>query len=131
MLTVKEDTRVLVVGSGMKHPPQLRERAMQMVFDLREESGAGGTASEDKKKIAELERELREANRPIGILKAASAYFAREIGAGPAAALVEFIDSCRDRFGAEPVCTGRDFVIDYYAAKNMAREEAGMRFYSS
>jgi hypothetical protein len=27
------------VGSGKKYPPELRERAVQMVFDLREESG--------------------------------------------------------------------------------------------
>lgn len=39
-----------------------------------------GTASEDKKRIAELERELRDANRAIEILKAASTYFARELG---------------------------------------------------
>jgi transposase len=30
---------MLVVGSGKKYPPELRERAVQMVFDLREESG--------------------------------------------------------------------------------------------
>jgi transposase len=101
------------MGSGKVYPPELRERAVRMVFDLREESGADrgsvvtvarrlgvntetlrgwvpkaeidsgkrpGTTSEDKKKIAELERELREANRAIEILKAASAYFARELG---------------------------------------------------
>lgn len=104
---------MLGMGSGMKHPPELRERAVQMVFDLRKESGTdrgaivrvaerlgvnsetlrgwvktaeidsgkrAGTASDDKKRIAELERELREANRAIEILKAASAYFARELG---------------------------------------------------
>ena len=90
-----------------------KERAVQMVFDLRAESGtdrgsvvrvAGrlgvnaetlpgrvtkaeidsgnrpGTTSEDKKRIAELERELREVKRANEILKAASAYFARELG---------------------------------------------------
>jgi transposase len=102
-----------LVGSVKIHPPELRERAVQMVFDLREESGTdrgaivrvagrlgvhpdtlrgwvktkeidsgkrAGTTGEDKKRIAELERELREANRAIEILKAASAYFARELG---------------------------------------------------
>jgi transposase len=38
-----------------------------------------GTTSDDKKRIAELERELREVKRANEILKAASAYFAREL----------------------------------------------------
>lgn len=101
------------MGSGKKYPHELRERAVQMVFDLRVESGndrgsvtrvAGrlsinsetlrgwvakaeidsgqrpGTTSDDKKRIAELERELREVKRANEILKAANAYFARELG---------------------------------------------------
>ena len=39
-----------------------------------------GTTSDDRKRIAELERELREVKRANEILKAASAYFARELG---------------------------------------------------
>jgi len=38
-----------------------------------------GTASDDRKRIAELERENRELRRANEILKAASAYFAREL----------------------------------------------------
>jgi transposase len=38
-----------------------------------------GTVSDDKKRIAELERENRELRRANEILKAASAYFAREL----------------------------------------------------
>jgi transposase len=38
-----------------------------------------GTTSDDKKRIAELEREVRELRRANEILKAASAYFAREL----------------------------------------------------
>ena len=38
-----------------------------------------GTATEDKKRIAELEREVRELRRANEIVKAASAYFAREL----------------------------------------------------
>jgi transposase len=38
-----------------------------------------GTTSEDRKRIAELEREVRELRRANEILKAASAYFAREL----------------------------------------------------
>jgi transposase len=55
-----------------------------------------GTTSDDRKRIAELEREDRELRRANEILKAASAYFARE--------LVEFIDTHKDRFGVEPAC---------------------------
>ena len=38
-----------------------------------------GTTSDDKKRITELERENRELRRANEILKAASAYFAREL----------------------------------------------------
>jgi transposase len=38
-----------------------------------------GTTTEDRKRIAELEREVRELRRANEILKAASAYFAREL----------------------------------------------------
>jgi transposase len=38
-----------------------------------------GTTSDDKKRIAELEKEVRELRRANEILKAASAYFAREL----------------------------------------------------
>jgi transposase-like protein len=38
-----------------------------------------GSTSDDKKRIAELERENRELRRANEILKAASAYFAREL----------------------------------------------------
>jgi transposase len=101
------------MGPGKKYPPELRERAVKMVFDLREEPGSAhgavavvarrlgvhvdtlrgwvksaeidsgkraGTTGDDKKRIAELERELREVKRANEILKAASAYFARELG---------------------------------------------------
>ena len=38
-----------------------------------------GTTSDDKKRITELEKEVRELRRANEILKAASAYFAREL----------------------------------------------------
>jgi transposase len=41
-----------------------------------------GTTTDDKKRIAELERENRELRRANEILKAASAYFARELDPG-------------------------------------------------
>jgi transposase len=98
--------------SRKPHPAELRERAVQMVFELRAETGNArgsiarvghrlgintetlrnwvnkaevdsgqrpGTTTEDKKRIAELERENRELRRANEILKAASAYFAREL----------------------------------------------------
>ena len=85
--------------SRKSHPAELRERAVQMVFELRTETGEArgsivrnwvnkaevdsgqrpGTTTEDKKRIAELEREIRELRRANEILKAASAYFAREL----------------------------------------------------
>ena len=98
--------------SRKPHPAELRERAVQMVFELRAETGNGrgsiarvghqlginsetlrnwvnraevdsgqrpGTTTEDKKRIAVLERENRELRRANEILKAASAYFAREL----------------------------------------------------
>ncbi|MER6076193.1 transposase [Streptomyces sp. NPDC001817] len=94
-----------------KYPDELRERAVRMVFEIREQTGirtgsiarvadqlginreavrnwgrqagAGdgkrpGTSSADAQRIAELERENRELRRANEILKAASAFFARE-----------------------------------------------------
>jgi transposase len=98
--------------SKKPYPDELRERAVQMVFELRAETGNArgsiarvghrlgintetlrnwvnkaevdsgerpGTTTGDKKRIAELERENRELRRANEILKAASAYFAREL----------------------------------------------------
>jgi transposase len=95
-----------------KYPEELRERAVQMVLDIREREGKGrgeiarvgrqlgihpeavrtwirqreidggqrpGTTAADSQRIAELEREVRELRRANEILKAASAYFAREL----------------------------------------------------
>ena len=95
-----------------KYPEELRERAVKMVFEIREQDGKGhgelarvarqlgvhpealrswakqaeidggkrpGITSGDKQRIAELEREVRELRRANEILKAASAYFAREL----------------------------------------------------
>ena len=95
-----------------KYPEELRERAVKMVFEVRDHDGKGrgelarvarqlgvhpealrtwvrqaevdggirpGTTSEESKRIAELEREVRELRRANEILKAASAYFAREL----------------------------------------------------
>src|ERR1044072_143738 len=95
-----------------RYPDELRERAVKMVFEIRERDGKGhgelarvgrqlgvhpealrswvkqaeidggerpGITTGDKQWIAELEREVRELRRANEILKAASAYFAREL----------------------------------------------------
>ena len=95
-----------------RYPDELRERAVRMVFQVREESGQQvgavarvadqlgvnretlrnwvrqaeidtgrrpGTSTVDAQRIAELEREVRELRRANEILKAASAFFAREL----------------------------------------------------
>lgn len=95
-----------------KYSPELRERAVRMVFELRGQAGQKtgtiarvadqlgvhrealrtwvrqaevdsgkrpGTSTSDAQRIAELERENRELRRANEILKAASAYFAREL----------------------------------------------------
>jgi transposase len=58
------------------HPEALRSWVKQVEIDG---GGRPGTMTEDKQRIAELERENRELRRANEILKAASAYFAREL----------------------------------------------------
>src|SRR5438094_9987758 len=98
--------------AAKKYPDEVRERAVRMVFEVREESAQKqgaiarvadklgvnretlrnwvkqaevdggqrpGTSTGDAQRIAELERENRELRRANEILKAASAFFAREL----------------------------------------------------
>jgi len=100
------------MATHKKYPDELRERAVAMIFEIREREGKGhgeiarrrlssvvsheavrtwvqraeidggmrpGTTTDDKRRISELEREVRELRRANEILKAASAYFAREL----------------------------------------------------
>lgn len=95
-----------------KYTNEMRERAVRMVFELREQTGQKtgtiarvadrlgvnreslrtwvrqaevdggqrpGTTSAEAQRIAELEREVGELRRANEILKAASAFFAREL----------------------------------------------------
>ena len=97
---------------GHKHPAELRERAVRMVFEHRDEypsqwkaicsiaekldinhetlrlwvrraeTDAGarpGLSTDERARIRELEREVKELRRANEILKAASAFFAREL----------------------------------------------------
>jgi transposase len=61
------------------HPEALRSWVKQAEIDG---GSQPGTTTGDKKRIAELEREVRELRRANDILKAASAYFARELDPG-------------------------------------------------
>ncbi len=58
------------------HPEALRTWIRQAEIDGGQRPG---TTTEDSRRIAELEREVRELRRANEILKAASAYFAREL----------------------------------------------------
>ena len=70
-------------GEIVRVPDQLgvhREALRSWLQQAEIDGGARpGTTTEDKKRIAELEREVRELRRANEILKAASAYFAREL----------------------------------------------------
>ena len=105
-----------VMSEARRYPSELRERAVRMVFEVRQRSGqekgavtrvAGqlgvgretlrtwvqqaevdsgkrpGTTTSEAQRIAELERDNRELRRANEILKAASAYFARELDPRP------------------------------------------------
>lgn len=72
-------TRGTLAGVGHKlgiNPETLRNWVEKAEIDSGQRPG---TTSEDRKRIAELEREVRELRRANEILKAASAYFAREL----------------------------------------------------
>src|SRR5712691_890790 len=99
-------------GSGHRHPPELRERAVRMVEETVKETGQRhgvvtrvavqlglgsetlrhwvkqaeidngqrpGLTTDERQRLAELEKENRELRRANEILKAASAFFAREL----------------------------------------------------
>jgi transposase len=61
------------------HPEALRSWLQQAEIDGGKRPG---TTTDDRQRIVELEREVRELRRANEILKAASAYFARELDPG-------------------------------------------------
>ena len=104
------------MGAVRKYPDELRERAVRMVWEIREQSGPRsgaisrvasqlgvhaetvrgwvrrvevdsgkrpGLSTDDRQRIADLERENRELRRANEILKSASAFFARELDPRP------------------------------------------------
>jgi transposase len=103
-------------SSQRRYPPELRQRAVRMVFETVEQTGERfgaitrvarqlgigseslrswvrqaevdggqrpGVTTAEQQRIAELEREVRELRRANEILKAASAFFARELDPRP------------------------------------------------
>ena len=95
------------MAAQRKYPPELRERAIRMVAEYREQTGkphgavstvakqlginreslrlwvtaadAEGRDPDDVERITELEREVKELRRANAILKSASAFFAAEL----------------------------------------------------
>ncbi|WP_235946349.1 IS3 family transposase [Metallococcus carri] len=84
---------------------------------------APGQSTDDRAKIRELEKEVRELRRANAILKSASG-FLRGGARPPTATVIDFIDAHRDEHGVEPICTTlseADCKIapsTYYAAKS-------------
>ncbi len=60
-----------------------------------------GTTTEDKERIAELQKEVRELRRANSILKSAPALFVAELDCP---SRVAYIDANKEEFGVEPIC---------------------------
>ena len=77
-----------------------------------------GLTSDERERPRELERENRELRRQHEILKAASAFFARELDLATADA-VRFIDDHKHRFGVEQICRMLQIAPStYYATRS-------------
>src|SRR5713101_5040844 len=100
------------------HPEALRTWIRQAEIDG---GTRPGTTTEDSRRIAELEREVRELRRERDIEGGERLF--REGTRPQASALVGFIDSHRGRFGVEPACAVLEFPVStYYAAKKREDE---------
>ncbi len=68
------------MSAQRKYPEELRERAVKMVLEIRRQDGKGrGELVRVARQLGVHEKEVRELRRANEILKAASAYFAREL----------------------------------------------------
>ncbi|MGA8993220.1 MAG: IS3 family transposase [Nocardioidaceae bacterium] len=101
-------------------PETLRNWVTQAEVD---EGHRPGTTTDEAKRVAELEREVKELRRANDILKTASAFFAGGGARPPTEVIVEFIDVHRAQHGVEPICAvlteaGTQIAPStYYAAK--------------
>ena len=85
---------------GIGSPETVRKWLRRAQVDAGERPGL---TTEEKAEIKALKQEVAELRRANEILKAASAFFAAELGR-PTAVLVMFISTHKDAFGVEPVC---------------------------
>ncbi|UZM16312.1 IS3 family transposase [Pseudomonas kielensis] len=122
------------MNTSPKFSPEVRDRAIRMVYEIREphESQwaaieavaskigctaqtlsnwirkasvpAGPATPATDARVKDLEREVRELKRANEILKLASAFFGPGGARPPFEVSWAFIDGCRDRFGVEPLC---------------------------
>ncbi|HEY3842957.1 MAG TPA: IS3 family transposase [Acidimicrobiales bacterium] len=91
----------------------LRNRVDQADIDA---GNRQGVTTDEKKRIAELEKENRELRRANAILKSASGFVRG--GARPPDQVVRYIDAHREEFGVEPICSVLQFAPStYYARK--------------
>lgn len=113
--------------------PELRERAVRMVYEVRESydsqwaaieavsrkigctaqtlsnwirkaSSSSAPSTPTDPRIRELEREVRELKRANEILNVASAFFAQAELRPPFEVMWRLVDTYREQFGVEPMC---------------------------
>ena len=63
-----------------------------------------GIANDERERIKDLEREVRELRRTNEILRKASAFFAQAEARPPTEVMVALVDEHRDEYGVEPIC---------------------------
>ncbi|UWQ37499.1 IS3 family transposase [Leisingera aquaemixtae] len=83
----------------------------------------GGETSEERARIRELEREVRELRQANEILRKASAYFGPGGARPPTEAMISFIDEHRMEYGVEPICKVLPIAPStYYSWLSVARD---------
>ncbi|MBU71012.1 MULTISPECIES: IS3 family transposase [Spongiibacter] len=83
-------------------PETLRQWVRQAEKDL---GIRDGVTSDERQRLKDLEKEVRELRRANEILRKASAYFCPGGARPPTEVMVSFIDEHRDSYGVEPICS--------------------------